>query len=273
MLWETFLLIFISLCLMILVICYFVYSSDIPYSYWYYRMLPYKKLDNPPIRPKILLGMLSIDRDADIAPIVYEKLNSCIKYSGYDVDIVIITRQQDTQIIDFWTNKAHAIITVPNYSILVRHNYGAITDKYNRLVQYAKDNNYTHIFNVESDIGVPENILSKLYDNLKDAHVTLACGIIPWAGTTVAYTTDIIPKQIRPETQLSPFPILGSGLMCNLFDITVFKDVKFNVKSILGIHGQDVGLFHDLFINRYKVVAITDMVEHYYNRVKTVDTA
>lgn len=50
-----------------------LYIAGSPYDYLFYYFQPYKSLVVKPENPRILLGMLSIDRDADITNIVYEK--------------------------------------------------------------------------------------------------------------------------------------------------------------------------------------------------------
>lgn len=54
--------------------------------------------------------------------------------------------------------------------------------------------------------------------------------------------------------------------MCVLFDIIVFNNTKFDVQKIFNITGQDVGIYYNLFKNRYKVTAIPEMIDHYYDR-------
>lgn len=78
---------------------------------------------------------------------------------------------------------------VEHYEILERHNMDAISDKSNKLIKYAqKQNKYSHILFLESDIGLKDYTIDKLYENMKVSHVSLACGIVPWAGTSCLYT-------------------------------------------------------------------------------------
>jgi hypothetical protein len=267
----------------ILILCFifcifYVYLQYVPNNYLFYYLKSYKPINEFINNPKILICMLSIDRDADIAQKVYDKIiisnnNFKLQFPKATIDMIVITRIIDSQIINFWNNKAK-IITVDNYTIDYdkRHNHDAIVKKSNILIKYAQYHMYSHVFFVESDIGLNYDTLTKLYNCLsiqndhKGAHVALSCGIIPWCNKCIAYIPKIMPICVKPYDYKKPFIGLGSSLMATLFDINVFKDVCFNTKTLFGITGQDVGIFNDLFYNRYKVVIIPDMVEHYFNR-------
>ena len=59
-----------------------------------------------------MTGIVCIDRDSDLSQKVYDALTE------NDVrDIMVVTRETDENIIEFWKNKARLVVTVPHYEI------------------------------------------------------------------------------------------------------------------------------------------------------------
>ena len=56
-------------------------------------------------------------------------INELKKKYNIIVDLVVITRESDKKIIDFWKDKVHKIVLVSNYTIKSRHNFQKISEK------------------------------------------------------------------------------------------------------------------------------------------------
>lgn len=243
----------------------------IPYWYWFSYIQSYKYIHALRLYGKLMIGMMTIDRDIDIAEKVFSKIKSAIThfnktYPNIIVEIVVITRETDKSSIAFWNSKSATVLTVPHYDIIKRHNMKRITDKSNRLVKYAIDNKCNYLMFVESDVGLLENTITHLFELLSDSHVSASCGPVPWANETVAYMCSIIPKRVRLEDFDKPFIGLGTSAMAMMCNVDIFQQVEFECATLFGITGQDVGFFRNLFRNRYKLLITNETVEHYYNR-------
>ena len=74
---------------------------------------------------KVLIGILAIDRD------IKNINNLFLSLPNNNIDIIIITREMDTKIINFINNHERNIklIKVDNYNISNRHNFENIAKK------------------------------------------------------------------------------------------------------------------------------------------------
>jgi hypothetical protein len=118
----------------------------------------FKNLFRFPPPYKIMVGIVTIDRDINYAQIL---LNSIIQ-NGIDMkDIYVCTRETDTKIIEFWKPIVN-VITINHYDILNRHNMNKIANKRQILLDIANDKKYDYIWFIDSDIIPTKNILNKL---------------------------------------------------------------------------------------------------------------
>ena len=81
---------------------------------------------------KVLTGIVCIDRDSDLSQKIYDALKE-----NNVKDIMIVTRETDKNIINFWKNKA-MIVTIPHYEIDGRHNMDKIAEKRQLVINYEK---------------------------------------------------------------------------------------------------------------------------------------
>ncbi len=194
----------------------------------------------------ILVAVICIDRDADVAEKLYDAL---IKNNAKD--ILIVTRESDTKIIKFWENKS-IIKTIPHYEIKNRHNFEKIAEKRTIAMNYARDNNYDAMWFVDSDVIPLDNTLNKLSKTNKD--ICIAPYPVPWAEyPCVGIESDKPPyialheiNMIDKLTARKPCIIAGFG--CTYVNNTAFGQ-KIEYKKItdndtnLIVFGEDIGFF------------------------------
>ena len=234
-----------------------------------YNSLPYKKVSNKKIN-SILIGLPTIDRDITKASKMYDSLMKSINTlqnsdnvfgDKLTIDICIITRETDVNMINFWKDKAK-IYLVPHYEITNRHNWNKIVETFNILANNSLS--YDVLTIVESDVYLQSNSLLNMLNKLSDNHVSLAYGNIPWAGYPVIVIPGwISPKIINGKPSNDNIRILGHWTGAVTIRTEVFDTCKFNYGSFQGIVGQDVGFYQQLFKNRFKVL-LTEYVEHDY---------
>ncbi len=220
---------------------------------------------------KILVGIVCIDRDADLAQDVYDAL-----MVNKVQDILIVTRENDSKTRNFWEDKA-VVITVPRYDLNKRHNFYQIAKKRNIVVQHAKDNNYDAIWFVDSDIIPLPETLQKLCKTDKD--ICLAPYKVPWLDDKVYIgLTHYIPPYFKLH-EVSAIDIIHERKPCVIggFGCTLINKSTFHVpleyilikNDDILVEGEDIGFF----INCYKAGKtceyLTDWIQpHMYNRKK-----
>ena len=175
------LLLFLCVLLLMCILLLYITGSKDQILYYENFWRPYKSIQNKKIK-KIMVGMPTIDRDADIAEKIYinllESINMLKNKHDVDVDLVVITRKTDKKIIKFWENKVNHIILVDSYSIKKRHNFSKISEKFNKLAELSR--NYDVLFIVESDIVVHPTTATILYEKLNKYHIVTTSHEIPW---------------------------------------------------------------------------------------------
>lgn len=236
--------------------------------YYEHFWKPYKKVLNKKIK-HVMVGLPTIDRDSDIADKMYNALiisiNELKKKYNIIVDLVVITRESDKKIINFWKDKVHKIVLVSNYTIKSRHNFEKISEKFNKLADIAKK--YDALFIVESDIIIKPNTSTLLYEKLNTYHIATTYHEIPWCKYPIIMTGGLIPLKKNARDINEDTTILGHGTGAIMIRSEVLNECKFNNKNIFGINGQDIGFYISAFINRYKICLINQEVEHLYNRI------
>jgi hypothetical protein len=253
--------------IIVLLIIFIIYLRRTDY-YFLHNIRPYKKVKKNKIK-KILIGLPSIDRDIKKASKMYKSLINSINNlnkntdkNTYNIDLLVITRDSDKKIINFWKDKAN-IITVPHYVIEKRHNFENIIKKFNELINQSKE--YDVLTIIESDVYIKKNTLENLIKNLKKNHITLAYGDVPWLGTPIVIVPSIFyPKIINANNENNFSVVLGSWTGAVAIRTEVFKDCKFELGAFKDILGQDVGFYQQAFKKRYKVFMIDDVYHDYY---------
>jgi hypothetical protein len=218
----------------------------------------------------ILVGLPTIDRDADVFKYVSKNLAKSSKYllskipTNISLTFVAVCRKADTQIKKLWENVGVKTLIVDNYHIDGRHNFNQMAKTFNILAKKAEQ--YDALFILESDILLNEKTMFMLYKKLYTNHVSLAYFDVPWCDYPVTLVPGVIPKLKNADDFTKDMLILGHGTGAIMIRSEVFQDCKFSHKKIFGIDGQDVGFFMDAFKNKYKIIMINDKVKHLYNR-------
>ncbi len=217
---------------------------------------------------KVLTGIVCIDRDSDLSQKLYDAL------TANDVrDIMVVTRETDENIIEFWKNKAMLVVTVPHYEINERHNMDKIAEKRQLIINYAKKK-YDAIWFIDSDVIPTKGILNELIKTNKD--VCLAPYRLKWFGAPCIGISSneypyvklhVIDDEDKKEYRK---PFLIGGFACTLIKKSTF-DVKVESKEISNsnfmVEGEDVGFFINCYNAGLKCEYLPNSEQpHYYDR-------
>jgi hypothetical protein len=197
-----------------------------------------------PYNKKILCGIVTIDRDAQYADALYKAL-----LQNNINDIMVVTRITDSKSIEFWKDKLpnDRLVCIDHYEIddeNKRHNMRKIAYKRNIIVKYAIDNNYTHIWFVDSDVIPTTGVLDELLRINSD--IAIAAYKPKWYPQVCVgikdhndeYKLHIIDKNCHGVKDCK---IAGFG--CTLIKRKAYKNFKIEVKNIKHIYGDDIGFF------------------------------
>lgn len=200
---------------------------------------------------RILCGIVTFDRDADMASLLYISIK---EYQNETCDILILTRQSDKKTREFWEKKALEIILVEDYNIPKekRHHWEELAKKRKIVLDYGQKNNYDYIWFVDSDILPTPNVLSELLKSQKDICVA------PYKPTWSEKPCVGIYSEEFPYVQLhfiekkegGSRDCLIAGFGCTLLKNTVFGipvEYKFFKKGDFIIEGEDIGFFTNAF--------------------------
>ncbi len=217
---------------------------------------------------KVLTGIVCIDRDSDLSQNLYDAL-----LENNVSDVMVVTRETDTNIIDFWKGKAF-VVTVPHYEINERHNIDKIAEKRQMIIDYAKKR-YDAVWFIDSDVIPTKGILNELVKTNKD--VCVAPYRVKWAGVPcIGISSNEYPyvklHKINADDRKEyrkPFIIGGFG--CTLIKKSTF-DVKVENKEIsnsnLRIEGEDIGFFINCYNSALKCEYLPNNEQpHYYDRL------
>lgn len=222
------------------------------------------------IEPKILIGIVTIDRDADLAPQLYSAL-----IENGSKDILVITRDSDYQTINFWKNKA-TVKTIPHYDIFERHNMNKIAKKRSMVTKYAKKNKYDAIWFVDSDIIPLKGTLSELAKTTKD--ICIAPYKMKWTGCAcVGIESDKYPYVMIHKISDSDKSVIRKPCIIGVFGCTYMKsntfDIKIEYKKLqkgnISVSGEDIGFFINCNKAGIKCEYLTNCEQpHLYDRHK-----
>lgn len=216
---------------------------------------------------KVLTGILYIDRDYDLSQKMYDALNE-----NNVKDIMIVTRETDKKIINFWKNKA-MLVTVPHYEINGRHNIDKIGQKRQLIIDYAKKK-YDAIWFIDSDVIPTKGILNELIKTKKD--VCLAPCRVKWFGAPcIGISSNEYPyvklhKIDEEDKKENRKPFIIGGFACTLIKKSAF-DIKVETKEITNseiyVKGEDIGFFINCNNAGLKCEYLPNNEQpHYYDR-------
>ena len=251
----------ITISLLIILLIIFLYKTE---NYIIHNSLPYKKLT-----ARILIGIVTIDRDIRKAPKMYSHLSNSIdnflRHNNTKIDIIVITRDSDLKSINFWNNKYNIkVITVPHYLITKRHNFKEMAKQYNYLIYIVKSQKYDKLIIIESDVYIKENTISNLLNNTEKYHIAVSYGIIPWAGYPVVAVSGLLYPKIKDARLITKKDrLIGAwtgaiAIRREVFDHCSFKKDKFDE-----IEGQDIGFFKQVHRNRYSAILLDEVTHDY----------
>jgi hypothetical protein len=247
----------------------------------FYHLLPHKKIINTEINV-IMIGLPTIDRDADMVEEVYKAINKSIRYAKKyypNIEFIFfpIMRETDKKCIDFWEKKNNIkkdVYLMKSYEIDGRHNMDKIVETFSKILEKAREKDVDGLFIVESDIVINKDTIKSLIDNQKEAHVTLCPHDIPWRNyPIIGNYSCIYSVGNSDEIYEDKFLIYGQGTGCILIGKDVLRDnnIKFYFETHLTIEnidafGHDIGFYKLLNKHRYKVLLVNKKVNHKYRR-------
>jgi hypothetical protein len=230
---------------------------------------------------RILLAIPTIDRDCKYFDEFYGRLKNAIENFTDEIDVLILTRNQDIEIQKRWQQVEDIkIVTFENYEIQERHNLGALVRKRNFAIEYAQLNQYDALWFVDADVGVREDTLIRLVQSIEaGSDVVVAPYLIRVYGRPAVGILGTIHDQPvlealwdphLKETQEIHFPILLAGFGCTLIDQRTF-DVRCSVRMIAtringeptGLNAEDIGFFMNAYEAGKNAFCISKhLVEH-----------
>ena len=218
---------------------------------------------------RVLTAVLCIDRDADLAPKLYEAIR--FNTTG---PILIVTRERDKETRDFWQNKA-ILELVPDYEIQKRHNFIKIAEKRSLALKYAKENGFDAVWFVDSDVIPTEGVLKQLCNTNKD--VCVAQPRVRWAGKAVVGIEDSEPPFIKMheigllDLSVERRPCIIAGFACTLVKSSAFDQKIEYFKLSKGdfyVEGEDIGFFMNCYKSGLKCEYLTRWdPPHLYDRL------
>ena len=215
------------------------------------------------INKKVLTAIVTIDRDIDLAPSLYiALLNNKVK------DILVVTRDSDTETVNYWQNKATVFI-INHYEINARHNMEALAKERQMVMDYAKQNNYDYIWFVDSDVIPIKGTLRELLKTKKD--ICISPYRTKWTGYPAVgiYSGGIKLHKVIPTNKKRQSCIIG-GFGCTLLYKTTFniKIEYLKLETEQGwVEGEDIGFFMACYNNGLSCEYLPYLVQpHYYDR-------
>jgi hypothetical protein len=144
---------------------------------------------------RILLAIPTIDRDCKYFDEFYGRLKNAIENFTDEIDVLILTRNQDIEIQERWQQVEDIkIVTFENYEIQERHNLGALVRKRNFAIEYAQLNQYDALWFVDADVGVREDTLIRLVQSIE---LVLTWS---WHRTSLEYMAGLQLVFLEPST-------------------------------------------------------------------------
>ena len=214
------------------------------------------------INDKILISIVTIDRDAYAIEQVYDSIKHLL--NSEKVDLLIVCRESDTICIKKWKQLYPNVIieTVPHYNIIDRHNQNALVKKRNISRNFALNNDYDYLFFIDSDIIINRDTLYKLVVGCKSPYSADICLIpydVKWLNHSAIGIVD--PKtesgfnikkveysMLEPEKYID---CAIGGMGCTLLNRKALTIPFENIKLKNGdkdAFGEDIGYF----VNAYK---------------------
>lgn len=213
---------------------------------------------------KILISIVTIDRDAYAIPLVYESIKKDLE----KCDLFIVCRKTDIECIRIWKELHPTVVveTVPYYEIRKRHNVENICKKRNLALQYAKNCDYDYLFFIDSDIIINTNTLELLLQGCEEYKADVCS--VPYQVKWLGYTATGVLKngrfdymKILKDSNNILYLKGGGGTGCTLIKSTVFH-IPFSIAKIkirsLWITGEDIGFFINIVKNNFLPLYITN---------------
>lgn len=211
---------------------------------------------------KLLISIVTIDRDAYAIPLVYESIRKELE----KFDFLIVCRKTDTNCIKIWKDLCPAVIikTVPYYEIKKRHNVENICKKRNICLDYAKNNGYDYLLFIDSDIIINENTLELLLQGCEKYNADVCS--VPYHVKWLGYTSIGVQKndkfdfiKVLKDSDNIIYLKGGGGTGCTLIKSTVFhipfSIAKIKIRSVFVV-GEDIGFFINLVKNNFLLLYI-----------------
>jgi len=193
---------------------------------------------------KILIGILSIDRDYKHIERQYEQLKG---YHSNGIEIIVITRISDINTIKSWESRNVKVLKVDHYEIESenRHNYKMIAYKRNTIIQYAKINNFDYLWFLDSDIIPGRKTLDEMLTQ-KDSDVVNIPSNLTWNPRDPVGFIDGGIREYETNLLSHIFDVDIVGMGCTLIKKSCF-DISFEITAIKQSHeDEDIIIGEDI---------------------------
>jgi hypothetical protein len=230
---------------------------------------------------RILMAIPTIDRDCKYFDEFYNRMKNAIDNSIDEIDVLVLTRNQDTEIQKCWQGVEDVkVVTFENYEIQERHNLAALVRKRNFAIDYAQLNHYEALWFVDADVGVREDTLIRLVQSIQaGSDIVVAPYLIrvfgrPGVGILGNFQNQPVLEALWDphllETQEIHFPILLAGFGCTLIHQQTFG-VRCNIRMIpariggetTGLNAEDIGFFLNAYESGKNAFCISKhLVDH-----------
>ena len=227
---------------------------------------------------KILVGIVTIDRDFEKLATLYACLQSQVPQVNFDY--IVVTRKQDSKVQEECTNWKKTSNTfihlVDNYTINKNHNFKHLIFKRSIVFQFAQKNKYDFVWCIDSDILPFENTFQLLYDKMLEFN----CDVVSapckqrWGqhfrvGVQSPYP-EIQKFQIKHVKDLVPEDIIiYVGFGCLLIKNTCFhikiENYFYQSTPTMYYEGEDFGFCNNLIKEKKRICSIQEPVRHFYD--------
>lgn len=214
-------------------------------------------------QPRILISIVTIDRDAHLIPQVYKSISHILTQDN--IDCLIVCRETDTHTQSTWKSLYNNIViaTIKHYAIENRHNIDMISTQRNITRHYASKHGYDYILFLDSDIIINHNTLSLMLKGCEISDICLVPYTVRWLGYPGVCTNNNHYELLQIEYDdmgVSYESCVAGGMGCTLIPSRVFNTTSFQNITVhidgRTIMGEDIGFFQNILINGYTVAYV-----------------
>ena len=219
-------------------------------------------------KPKTLISIVTIDRDAYLIPKVYQSIKHLLNKDH--IDLLIVCRTTDIKTQDEWKKIDENILlaTINHYDIYKRHNLIGIRNQRNVAIDVATKHNYDYLFFIDSDIIIQNNTYDILLEGCrKYSDICLVPYMVRWTGYPAVCVSNGNNYNLQKvmstnDKNIEYLPCLAGGMGCTLIPRKIFTKINFKIlmapiyipdkQQLHKIRGEDIGFFFSSYKKGYK---------------------